>query len=317
MLRRPVILAAMALALATGACGKKRPADALDDTITANAAAPGPAADAGKRCASAATYDRIKSELFANAARIRGRDQAEFDRVAAFSVVRMDRPVVKAADEDLGVITCSGVLTLELPPGVQVAGGRRSLSAAVGYTLQPAADGSGEVITLTGADAIVVPLATLAGSRPPDTDVTDDAPLGQSERTADGPGEFIPPRPDPPPIAPPPSAPRAAPQFPPAAPAPPRSPRNVHVEPSYNCARARTRTEQAVCANPALALLDQAMAGQYLSALYAADPRTNAELRRTRMTFLDYRERCRDDACIADAYRGRMREIDDIVGAAR
>jgi hypothetical protein len=36
-------------------------------------------------------------------------------------------------------------------------------------------------------------------------------------------------------------------------------------------------------------------------------------LERTRGRFLAYRERCGSDACIADAYRGRIREIRDIM----
>ena len=53
-------------------------------------------------------------------------------------------------------------LSLDLPPGVAVAGGRRTLTADIDYTLQPAADGSGDGLLLRNADAIVTPLATLA-----------------------------------------------------------------------------------------------------------------------------------------------------------
>ena len=59
------------------------------------------------------------------------------------------------------------------------------------------------------------------------------------------------------------------------------------------------------------------MAAHYNQALAGADSRTASELRRTRDRFLGYRERCPTDACIADAYRGRIREIDDIVRASR
>jgi uncharacterized protein len=36
-------------------------------------------------------------------------------------------------------------------------------------------------------------------------------------------------------------------------------------------------------------------------------------LQRTRASFLRFRDRCTSDACIADTYRGRMREISDIM----
>ena len=104
--------------LAAGACGKKRPADALDDNVVANAAVePTAAAQPERLCASSATYDKIKLELFRQAAEVRGRDQAAFDKIAAYSVVRVEEPVLRARDEALGTITCTARLALDLPPG--------------------------------------------------------------------------------------------------------------------------------------------------------------------------------------------------------
>ena len=161
-------LASLAIVLAAGGCGKKRPADALDDNFSANAAVETEAAAQPERlCAKAATYDKIKLELFRQAAEVRGRDQAAFDKIAAYSVVRVEEPVLRARDEALRTITCTARLALDLPPGLAVVGGRRSLVASIGYTVQPAADGSGEVVTLSGADPITVPLATLARTAPP------------------------------------------------------------------------------------------------------------------------------------------------------
>ena len=37
------------------------------------------------------------------------------------------------------------------------------------------------------------------------------------------------------------------------------------------------------------------------------------QLRQTRDRFLGYRDQCRDNRCISNTYRGRMREIDDIM----
>ena len=282
MRRVSLTLAVAALALATGACGKKRPADALDDNAVV-ATAGEPATSSEKLCASSATYDKIKLELFRQAAEVRGRDQAAFDKIAAYSVVRVEEPVLRARDEALRRIDCTARLALDLPPGLAVVGGRRSLVASIGYAVQPAADGSGEVVTLTGADPITIPLATLA-------------------RTA-------------PTAAPPPAEPVAAdrltPLPDPLAPATTPPPR-VTSRPSFNCDRARTRSERAICSSSGLAALDRSMAGFYDQAMAGADPRTASELRRTRDRFLDYRERCPTDACMADAYRGRIREIGDI-----
>jgi len=68
-----------------------------------------------------------------------------------------------------------------------------------------------------------------------------------------------------------------------------------------------------VCGSSGLAASDRAMSSAYFSALASADDRQKAALRRTRNRFLAYRERCGSEACIADAYQGRMLEIRDIM----
>ena len=55
------------------------------------------------------------------------------------------------------------------------------------------------------------------------------------------------------------------------------------------------------------------MASQYQRAVSQVPPDRQALLRQTRDRFLGFRDSCGSDACIADAYRGRMREISDIV----
>ncbi|MBA3667956.1 MAG: hypothetical protein H0W65_09565 [Sphingomonas sp.] len=105
----------------------------------------------------------------------------------------------------------------------------------------------------------------------------------------------------------------------PLAPAPPRAaptvvvPETGNVLTSFDCARARTTSERAVCASPALAALDRAMAERYVDATADADADAALLLRRTRGSFLAYRERCgSENSCIERVYRGRMREIEDI-----
>ena len=68
-----------------------------------------------------------------------------------------------------------------------------------------------------------------------------------------------------------------------------------------------------MCRDSGLAGLDRQMASQFNSAMSQAGPEERALLQRTRSRFLSYRDSCRSDACIADAYRGRMREISDIM----
>jgi uncharacterized protein len=55
------------------------------------------------------------------------------------------------------------------------------------------------------------------------------------------------------------------------------------------------------------------MSSLFYSAMADADPSTRRELRRTRDRFLAYRERCATEACVAEAYDGRVDEIRDIM----
>jgi hypothetical protein len=262
--------------------------DKLSDEQVASANG-GKVAAPGKACGAQATYDELKRELFRKAAALRGRDQATYDRLAAYATLVVDRPRLVEEMGAIGGVRCAGNISLVIPPGVEVVGGRRQLSGDADYTVQPAADGSGPAVVVDGVDSIVVPLATLARTAPRPVPVQipspEPRPFDESAVAA--------------PTAP--AAPRPA----PAAPAP-------AANPSFDCARARTRGEVAVCRDPSLAALDRAMAADYVAALRQAGPNEERLLRSTRDRFLGYRDRCPDDACIATTYRGRIREIADI-----
>jgi len=251
-----------------------------------------------KLCASNQTYDLIKRELFRRAAQLRGSDQAAFDQLSSYAVVRMENPVMESQDNSTGAVNCSGSLSLDLPPGVAIVGGRRALTADVDYTVQAAADGSGNVVLLRNAESIVAPLATLARISQP---------LAAAPTTVGGaPPEMN----GPAPAQPPPAPPVATPQPRPANPAEQAS---SGAHPSFDCAKAHTKGEIAVCSNEGLAALDRNMAAQYRSAMSGASPEQKTLLRRTRDRFITYRDRCPNRSCIGDAYVGRMREIRDIM----
>ena len=284
----PIAIAGFALAailLLLIAVAFVRRDDAAQDKLDEDDLTAATAAEPQSKCASRATYELIKREIFRQAADTRGRDQAAFDRIAANAAVRMERPLVKERKEDLDQLRCSGRLSVDLPPGLSVVGGRTSFSADIDYIIQPAVDGSGDVVMVSGADSIIVPLATMA-----------------SQRSS----------------SPPPGVPATEPQIDQTAPSPPQAagpqpPSQANARPSFNCGYARTRGEVAVCRDPGLAALDRQMAAQYQGAASAADRRQQAVLRATRDAFLRYRDQCASDACIAGAYRDRMREIDDIM----
>jgi hypothetical protein len=210
----------------------------------------------------------------------------------------MEEPVVKSRDEELNVTVCTGTFILELPPGVENAfDGERRLTAEIEYAAQAAADASGLVYQMSGAEPIIYRLATVGG-----------LPL----RTAQAPVPM-------PSGAP--AAPRVpAEQAPPVATTPPEPrpepvepPPRTRASPSFNCNQARTRSERMVCSSPRLAARDRRMSSMFYSALADADGRTRSRLRSSRDRFLAYRERCGNEACVAQAYDDRMDEIRDIV----
>ena len=253
-----------------------------------------------RACSSSSTYDRLKELAFDEAARIRRQDPRELDALAAASVVRMEDPVATARDETLNVTVCRGRFILELPPGVESAfDGERRLVADIEYAAQAAADGSGLVYHMEGAEPIIYRLAAAGGLVP---------------RTA-------------------PTQPPEAASAPPAAqaaeaqserrgtPAPDRSPSTPQPErpaqqqgrsagsPSFNCNYARTRSERMVCASAPLAARDRQMAALYYSVMANADLGTRAHLRRSRDAFLVRRERCGSEDCVLSIYDARIQEI--------
>jgi len=283
----------LALVIAYFASGRNPEQDKLTQNEVAQSQQPAKAPTAEKLCASNQTYDLIKRELFRRAAQTRGSDQGAFDQLAAYAVVRMENPVMESQDSTTGAINCSGSLSLDLPPGVGIVGGRRTLTADVDYTIQPAADGSGNVVVLRNADAVISSLATLARVNEPV--VSTPPPPGPAE--TNGAAAQL--------------SPTATPQ--PQQPSKPTTPPASGTRPSFDCAKARTKGEIAVCSNAGLAALDRNMATQYAQAIAEASPEQRELLRRTRDRFIGYRDRCPNRSCMGDAYVGRMREIRDIM----
>ena len=309
MRRNPLLYAGLAaltlvVLIALWVVGMNRNAsnpDRLDEkSINGSRTAESPIAkpdDVARRCASQSIYDLVGRELFRQAASNRGRDQATFDRIANVAAVRVDNPLLKRRDDGLDTIVCGGRVSVDLPPGVAVAGGRRTISGDLDYAIQPSADEQGQVVTLSGADTIVAALATIGRS----SDMA--APIAPPAPTIALPGSA--------PVAPAPPPPSPRPSASPPPPAP--SPAQANANPSFNCARAQRPGERVVCADAGLATLDRQMADQYNRAARSADADQRAMLLRTASRFYGYRDGCRSNDCVADAYRGRMREIDDIM----
>lgn len=253
-------------------------------------------------CASRQTFDGLKKVVFDNAARMRTSEDPNFGILAANAFVRMENPAVESRNEDIDLTRCTGRFILELPPGAERSfDGERRLTADIFYEVQSAADGSGLVYRLSGAETIVSRLAAFdIGSQrlEPAEPVLPDDFLGELGA-----------EPQEPSTAPEPAGPSSQ-------PAPVPTPRTREdSNPSFDCDDARTRSELMVCGSGRLGTLDRRMADMYEDAMDDADGETRRRLVRTRDNFLAYRNRCRDEACVAQAYDGRMREIRDIMAA--
>jgi hypothetical protein len=112
-------------------------------------------------CGSAKASNKLKDLLFDQATRAPGGDKDALDNLADYSFVRMESPLVKGWDPALDVTRCTGRFILEVPHGARRAfAGQRNLQADIDYTAQAAADGTGLVYTLHGAEPIVAQLAT-------------------------------------------------------------------------------------------------------------------------------------------------------------
>lgn len=275
-----------------------------------------------KRCASQKTFAAIQRELFLQAAETRGSDEAAFAQISNYSIVRMEQPIVRSFDEELATLRCSGKLILQLPRGIAVVGGRNALAAEVDYVLQPAADGTGDVVMLEGEAPITIPLATLARSGSFSDLVASRS--GPSELAAATEPQAST-RVKPPPLPSPAVAVRPRPAEPavPAGrtanvavepPAAKEKPAPGSAKPSFNCRYARTRGEVAVCGDAALASLDRRMASNYYRAVGSGSASQREALRSSRNAFLRKRDRCTSSSCVAVSYNERINEISQIMG---
>jgi hypothetical protein len=311
---------------------------------------PAAGGDPAPHCTSQRALDQIKAELFRRAQAMRGNYDNAFKAVGSYSVLHPATRLYRSHHRGSETVTCDGSLVVDLPPGVAVSDGRHNLASKIEYQLEPSAGGP-RLVMLGKADEIVVQLASassaeaarlsLAGpqikqpqlDRPSPTSVTPAPAPVESIRAARVPSKAQqrPAEPERPSSGRPMTerphrqqrsqsgAVRAETRDVVARNAPAAvtvRPGPASPNPSFSCRRARTRGEIAVCNNPVLAALDRQMSAQFYRAVAGARPGQRTMLNRSRNRFLTYRDNCRSDSCIADAYRGRMREISDVMNGA-
>jgi len=131
------------------------------NAVVSNVVDGAPVSGADQKCASQLTYDAIKKTLFDAARKKVTTNPLPLGSLQNASVVRMTTPLVVNDNPQLQRTDCSGQLALMLPPSASNAfGGSNMLQASVQYSVQQAADHSGAVVQVNGADAISDQLAT-------------------------------------------------------------------------------------------------------------------------------------------------------------
>lgn len=270
-----------------------------------------------RACGSVETYDRLKALTFDEANKAGSGSQRALDALAANATLRMESPVAKSRDNELDITVCAGHLVLDLPPGVQDRmGGAHRLEADVEYSAQQAADGSGLVYAMKGAEPIVDRLAALTlpsnGAQVAAMPMPRPVPVATPARVAEA-VPMVPRR-----AAPvdgenvPTTAMRAPQPAPSPMPLPVADRVGVVARPSFNCSSVTSRVLHLVCADPGLAARDRGMSSAFYAALANSDPAKQAALRASRDRFLSFRQHCPDAACVAQAYDDRIAEIRDI-----
>jgi len=85
------------------------------------------------------------------------------------------------------------------------------------------------------------------------------------------------------------------------------------VKPSFDCAKATTTTEKAICASPDLARLDSQIAQQYRRARSLADASLKATLLTEQRAWLKDRSKCgADPSCLAASMQKRVQELTSV-----
>lgn len=157
-----------AMLILLSACGPAA-TDGSGNNSAGNAARPAAAANTAEpanSCGRQATYDSIRDAVFDNAIEQWGQDPVPLNDLKRVVTARMQYPIVVSVDDKLHRQDCRGRLILAIPPdAVNAFNGERELKADITYSVQPSADGNGDVVTADGIQFIVEKLVAAAAVR--------------------------------------------------------------------------------------------------------------------------------------------------------
>jgi len=233
------------------------------------------AASADQKCASQVTYDAIKKSIFDAAKKRVTTNASPLNSLSAASILRMNAPLLRNANAQLNRTECSGQLTVVLPPAARNAfGGVTDLSADVQYAVQPAADGSGVVVEVTGTSAMSDQLAAA-------TDAVN------QRKAAGGVGGFGS------------SSTGTVTAF-----------AGKTYNPAFDCGGRLTNAMRMICQDETLSKADRDMDAAYKQAKVDAAKEKLPALIKAQRAFLKARDACADSKCMSDLYSSRAAEIE-------
>lgn len=107
-------------------------------------------------CGSNATYQTIKEIMFDEAVDQLDGDPVPINNLRRSAAVTMKFPRVTGSQPDLERTDCAGRLVIGIPPAARRAfDDERELNADIEYSVQPAADGSGDIVMVDGIQFLV------------------------------------------------------------------------------------------------------------------------------------------------------------------
>ena len=77
---------------------------------------------------------------------------------------------------------------------------------------------------------------------------------------------------------------------------------------SFDCSKATTETEIAICNDPELSVLDERMSKAYLKGRALGNL---TRIKEDQLTWIEVRNRCTNELCIKTSYLGRLKELED------
>ena len=284
-----------------GRAPQKRPAASPKMASTRDAQ------DQARLCNDPAVEGLIRAEMVRRAALVGYADRAQLEAIGRSALFRVDAPTAKG-EQGAGAAGCNAWLTVNLPPGVVVEGGRSNLNGEISFGLVKSEAGL-RLAGLNGVRGLVRSLATVgAPPREPDSDVE----LVNPERIAVAPrvvhagalesagGKLVEVR---------------SRQNVPTAPALKEPARTAPAAAGVS-SRCRVLTgwaDQAVCNNSNLTGLERQLSLLYDQSWNQADAAKRNALASTRDQFAGRRNSCRTESCLTSAYISRLRQVSDIM----